>query len=130
MVDEFESIFSGVKTKKKNHDVPPSFGPKMKKIIVDMKKNKLWAKTDRIAVIGCTNRPYDASMKEMKKMFDKKIYFPYPNYATRKLLIQHFIENKVGKPLTNFPYDTFANISEGFTAGSVSYSLILVQNLH
>lgn len=61
MVDEFESIFSTVKSKKK--DAIPSFGPKMKKIIVDMKKNKLWAKTDRIAVIGCSNKPYEASLK-------------------------------------------------------------------
>jgi hypothetical protein len=56
----------------------------MKKIIVDMKKNKLWAKTDRISVVACTNKPFEASLKDMKKMFDKKIYFPYPNYATRK----------------------------------------------
>jgi len=63
----------------------------MKKIIVDMKKNKLWSKTDRISVVACTNRPFDASLKDMKKMFDKKIYFPYPNYATRKQLIRHFI---------------------------------------
>ncbi len=89
MIDEFETIFSGVKSKKK--DAIPSFGPKLKKAITDMKKNKLWAKTDRIAVIGCTNRPYEASLKEMKKMFDKKIFFPYPNYATRKLLIQDFV---------------------------------------
>lgn len=56
-----------------------------------MKKNKLWSKTDRISVVACTNRPFDASLKDMKKMFDKKIYFPYPNYATRKQLIRHFI---------------------------------------
>jgi SpoVK/Ycf46/Vps4 family AAA+-type ATPase len=63
----------------------------MKKIIVDMKKNKLWTKTDRISVIACTNKPFDASLKDMKKMFDKKIYFPYPNYATRKQLIRQLI---------------------------------------
>ena len=123
MVDEFESIFSTVKKKK---DAIPSFGPKMKKIIVDMKKNKLWAKTDRIAVVGCSSRPYDASMKEMKKLFDKKIYFPYPNYATRKLLIKHFMEARLGKQLDTFPYDTFANTTEGFTAGSVIFSLNVV----
>ncbi len=56
-----------------------------------MKKNKLWTKTDRISVIACTNKPFDASLKDMKKMFDKKIYFPYPNYATRKQLIKQLI---------------------------------------
>lgn len=57
-----------------------------------MKKNKLWTKTDRISVIACTNKPFDASLKDMKKMFDKKIYFPYPNYATRKQLIRQLIQ--------------------------------------
>ena len=37
--------------------------PKMKKIITDLKKNKLWVKSDRIAVIASTNKPYDATMK-------------------------------------------------------------------
>lgn len=97
-----------------------------------MKKNKLWAKTDRIAVIACTNRPYDASIKEMKKMFDKKIYFPYPNYATRKLLIQDFIETKLKHPLpaNEFPYDTFANVTDGFTAGSVNIFIYSVQTMY
>lgn len=83
----------------------------MKKIIVDMKKNKLWNKNDRITVIGCSNKPYDGSLKEFKKMFDKKIYFPYPNYATRKLIVKKFIAEKIGKDLTNFPYDTFASVT-------------------
>lgn len=61
-----------------------------------MKKNKLWCKNDQIAVIASTNKPYDANIKEVKKLFDKKIYFPYPNYSTRKLLIKHFVETKIG----------------------------------
>ena len=61
MIDDFQTIFSGVKQKKK--DGSAVFGPKMKKIIADLKKNKLWTKNDRIAVIACTNKPYDASLK-------------------------------------------------------------------
>lgn len=109
MIDDFETIFSGVKTKKNSGS--PSFGPKMKKVIGDMKKNKLWTKNDQIAVIACTNKPYDANIKDMKKLFDKKMYFPYPNYATRKLMIKHFIEEKVGHPLHDFPYETFAHVT-------------------
>lgn len=63
----------------------------MKKALTDMKKNKLWEKSDRIAVIGCSNKPYDGTLKEFKKLFDKKIYFPYPNYSARKLMLQAFI---------------------------------------
>lgn len=70
-------------------------------------------------MIACSNKPYEASMKEMKKFFDKKIYFPYPNYSTRKLMLQSFIEKKIGKPLIDFGYNTLAHTTEGFTASSV-----------
>ena len=90
MVDDFETIFSAVKTKKKDGSV--NFGPKMKKIIADLKKNKLWTKNDRISVICCLNKPYDATLKDCKKLFDKKIYFPFPNYATRKQIAKYMIE--------------------------------------
>jgi hypothetical protein len=63
----------------------------MKKAIKDLKKNKLWDKTDRIAVIGYSNKPYDGAMKYYKKLFDKCIYFPYPNYSNRKLMLRTFI---------------------------------------
>lgn len=59
----------------------------MKKAVVDMKKNKYWVKNDQIAVIGCSYKPYEAPVKDYIKLFDKKFYFPYPDYATRKLLI-------------------------------------------
>jgi IQ and AAA domain-containing protein len=88
-----------------------------------MKRNKLWTKSDRIAVVACSNKPYDATMKDCKKLFDKKIYFPFPNYATRKSLVRTLIEQKVGKPVNDFPYETLAHVSEGFTAGSVHFSL-------
>jgi hypothetical protein len=100
----------------------------MKKIIGDLKKNKLWTKNDRISVICCTNKPYDATLKDCKKIFDKKIYFPFPNYATRKQLAKFMIESKVGKQLINFPYETLAHSTEGFTAGSVFLSLFSLNN--
>ena len=93
----------------------------MKKIITDMKKNKLWNKNDRISVIACSNKPYEGSLKDFKKLFDKKIYFPYPNYATRKIMIKKFIARKAEKEVNNFPYDTFAQVTEGFTPGSVLF---------
>ena len=96
LIEDFETIFPG-SSKGKKRDGPPNFGPKMKKIILDMKKNKLWNKNDRISVIACSNRPYEGSLKDFKKLFDKKIYFPYPNYATRKIMIKKFITKKVGK---------------------------------
>ena len=96
LIDDFETIFPG-SSKGKKKDAVPNFGPKMKKVMLDMKKNKLWNKNDRISVIACSNKPYEGSVKEAKKLFDKKIYFPYPNYSGRSLLLKSFIAEKAGK---------------------------------
>jgi hypothetical protein len=61
-------------------------------------------------------------------LFDKKIYFPFPNYATRKQLAKTFIEAKIGKPVLNFPYETLAHVTEGFTSGSVPIILFSSNN--
>lgn len=45
-------------SKKKKTAGQNAYGSKMKKALVQMKKNKLWAKTDQICVIGCSNKPY------------------------------------------------------------------------
>lgn len=126
LIDDFETIFSGVKTKKK--DVNP-IAPRMKKILIDMKRNKLWTKSDRIAVIACSHKPFDSTMKDCKKMFDKKLYFPFPNYTSRKMLAQTLIEQKVGHQVHDFPYETIAHVSEGFTAGSVRIYLFSSDNV-
>lgn len=91
MIEEVETIFSIKKKGKKGDGSVSPFGTKLKKGFIDMKKNKYWDKTDRIAVIGCSNRPYNCSLKVVKKLFHKHLYFPYANYATRKLLLKDFI---------------------------------------
>lgn len=58
-------------------------------------------------------------MKDFKAFFDKKFYFPYPDYATMKLLLKTFIENKNIDLPNNFPISTIAEVSKGFSAGSV-----------
>lgn len=66
----------------------------MKKPIQDFKKGKFLDAEDRVVFIGCSNRPWDCSPKDVKTFFEKKIYFPYPNYGTRMLLFKTFLEEK------------------------------------
>ena len=47
----------------------------------------------RITIIGCTSEPQEGSKKDFKKFFDKSIYFPFPDYTTRRLMWKTFIEN-------------------------------------
>ena len=59
------------------------------------------------------------NMKEVKAFYDKKFYFPFPNYGTRKLLFKALIEQKGVTLPDNFSLSTVAHISEGYSAGSV-----------
>jgi len=73
----------------------------------------------RITVIGCTNKPIEGSKAEFKKMFDRSIYFPFPDYTTRRLMWKTFIEEQGGELRTDFPLSTLAHISHGYSAGSI-----------
>lgn len=74
----------------------------------------------RITVIGCTSEPQEGSKKDFKKFFDKAIYFPFPDYTTRRLMWKTFIEDRAKfKMPPEFPLSTLAHISEGYSAGSI-----------
>jgi len=73
----------------------------------------------RITIIGCTSEPDEGSKKEFKKFFDKTIYFPFPDYTTRRLMWRSIIEKFNGKLRQDFPLSTLAHISHGYSAGSI-----------
>jgi len=58
--------------------------------------------TTRITIVGCTSEPQNGSKKDFKKFFDRAIYFPFPDYTTRRLMWKVFIENAGGKLKANF----------------------------
>jgi SpoVK/Ycf46/Vps4 family AAA+-type ATPase len=74
--------------------------------------------TKRVVLIGCTHK-YDLNPKDIKKKFDKKFYFPYPDYGTRILLFKTYVEQRGGVLKDNFSLSTMAHLTEGYTAGSV-----------
>lgn len=69
--------------------------------------------------MGCTSEPHEGSKKEFKKFFNKSIYFPFPDYTTRRLMWKTFIEEHGGKIKADFPLSTLAHISDGYSAGSI-----------
>jgi len=73
----------------------------------------------RITIIGNTNEPEAGSKKDFIKFFDKAIYFPFPDYTTRRLMWRSFIEMQNGKLRSDFPLSTLAHISHGYSAGSI-----------
>lgn len=75
--------------------------------------------TTRITIIGCTSNPEEGSKKDFKKFFDKSVYFPFPDYTTRRLMWSNFITKCGGKLKNDFPLSTLAHISVGYSAGSI-----------
>lgn len=73
----------------------------------------------RITIIGCTSEPEEGSKKDFKKHFDKNVFFPFPDYTTRRLMWRQFIESNFGKLKSDFPLSTLAHISAGYSAGSI-----------
>lgn len=57
--------------------------------------------------------------KKLAKFFDQKLYFPFPDYTTRRLMWKTFIGNLEGELLNKFPLSTLAHISAGYSAGSI-----------
>jgi len=124
-IDEIERVFPAKKKgkkgkkgggKKKKSD--PSDPKRIKKAMSKWRTKFIDDKT-RITIIGCTSQPEEGSKKEFKKFFDKQIYFPFPDYSTRRMMWRNFIEKYGGKVKHNFPLSTLAHISDGYSAGSI-----------
>ena len=121
-IDECEKIWPGKKKKKKGQKKPKKNDMKnparIKKTLGKWAKKWITDET-RITIIGCTSEPHEGSKKEFKKFFDRSIYFPFPDYTTRRLMWKNFIEAAGGKLKADFQLSTLAHISEGYSAGSI-----------
>lgn len=106
------------KKKKKKADSTTSNPARIKKCLAKW-KGKFIDDSTRITIVGCTSDPEAGSKKDFKKFFDKALYFPFPDYTTRRLMWKTFIEELGGKLRPEFPLSTLAHISHGYSAGSI-----------
>lgn len=121
-IDECEKVWPAKKKKKKGQKKPKkndmSQPTRIKKTLTKWKAKWINEET-RITIIGCTSEPTDGNKKEFNKFFDKSIYFPFPDYTTRRLMWKHFVHEHSGKLKSDFPLSTLAHISAGYSAGSI-----------
>lgn len=82
-------------------------------------RSKWVTEETRITIVACTSEPQEGNKKKFKKFFDKAIYFPFPDYTTRRLMWKTFITDLGGKLKVDFPLSTLAHISAGYSAGSI-----------
>ena len=122
-IDEAEKIWPAKKKKKKGQK-------KAKKIDLMSNPNRIekalgkwrtkWITDEtRITIVACTSEPQEGNKKKFKKFFDKAIYFPFPDYTTRRLMWKTFITESGGVLKSDFPLSTLAHISAGYSAGSI-----------
>lgn len=76
----------------------------------------------RIMFIGCTNSPVQFNLKEYDKMFDKSIYFSYPNTSDRHLLWKTEITKCIGHR-NSIEFDVLAQMSMNYSWESIKETI-------
>ena len=92
-IDECEQFFTGGK-KSKDKDGPSRF----KKDFL-LYKNQALDAEHRVIIIGTSKNPENGDIKDMKGFFDKFLYMPYPDYASRVLIWKHYLAEKITEGL-------------------------------
>lgn len=136
-IDESEKVFPAKKKSKKKGKraaakkvTDPSNPVRIKKPLTKWKSQKFFDDKTRIMIIGCTNSPEEGAKKDFKKFFEKQIYFPFPDYTTRRLMWRNFIQRYHGKLTMDFPLSTLSHISAGYSAGSIKKTVMTVLSPH
>ena len=124
-IDEVEKVWPAKRKKKKKKGekaakkTSDTKNPTRIKKVLTKWKSKWITEETRITIIGCSNEPHEGSKKEFKKFFDKAVYFPFPDYTTRRLMWRTFIQSTGAEVKADFQLSTLAHISEGYSAGSI-----------
>jgi len=123
-IDEAEKIWPAKKKKKKGQKKTSKKAndmsdPKRIEKALGKWRSKWITEDTRITIVACTSEPHEGNKKKFKKFFDKAIYFPFPDYTTRRLMWKTFIFELGGHLKNEFPLSTLAHISAGYSAGSI-----------
>ena len=113
LIDKVEHYFPKKNLKKNKHLVGKC--AKFKKDLLNH-INKHLTPTDKVVVIACTSKPGFVNVNDLKKVFYKKFYFPFPDYSSRLLIIKRLLERYGIDTGNGFPADLLAFHTEGYTA--------------
>ena len=76
--------------------------------------NKHLTPNDKVVIIGCTSRPHYVNVPDVKKLFYKKFYFPFPDYSSRLLIIKNLLKKYNITDDDKFPVSLLAFHTEGY----------------
>ena len=82
---------------------------------------------ERVAVIGCTNKPYDipeSEFKDLKQVFDKFLHVPWPDYSSRVTLWKNELEKAFDQFELDVPQNldvsSLALVTEGYSPEAIA----------
>lgn len=123
-IDNVEEVFQA-KSKKKGGDANAPSRIKdyvCEAFVKQVKRGPDSTEQDRMLLIGASSKPYEASVdrKKLMEFFDEKVWLSPPDYGSRVMLWQKFIEKhtKDVDPV-KLNISTLAKVSDGYSAGSI-----------
>ncbi|XP_057647197.1 IQ and AAA domain-containing protein 1-like [Chionomys nivalis] len=84
-----------------------------------MKATRLLSPGDRVMLIGTTDRPQLAEMKGLCRFYERILFIPRPDYASRYVLWKRMIENRGPQAAQNLDISALARVSDGYTTGHI-----------
>lgn len=127
-IDQVEQVFMKAAKKKGGGaaaDAPNRIMPTVIAAIKQIKRGAESTEQDRILFIGCTSRPFEENVNtaELMKSFDEKVWVSFPEYGSRVMLWQKFMEaHGVFIDPTKLN-STLASVSEGYSTGSIKQTI-------
>jgi len=117
-IENVEKIFPERRRGRKK-DPLATRGKKMKKEL--LKSMKTLQPTDRVLVVGATSAPWQS--KNLPSFFQRAVYFPLPDYATRLELLQSFVRQRLPESTTEIPFSAalehMAYMTDGLSVGQL-----------
>ena len=112
-IDNIEMVFA--------KKVPKDDTTDPKRIKKDLLKSlKGLSPSDRVIFIGTSYKPWEADIKALVPIFDKHIFIPKPDYASRSLLWKEFICKKVThEQAASIDFTSLTRLSDGLTSGTI-----------
>ncbi|XP_070472926.1 IQ and AAA domain-containing protein 1-like [Equus przewalskii] len=78
---------------------------------------------DRVMLIGTTNRPQLAEIKGLCRTYERILFMPRPDYASRYVLWKQMIEAQGVQMAQSLDVSALAKVSDGYTPGHILHAI-------
>nr|XP_028702317.1 IQ and AAA domain-containing protein 1-like isoform X2 [Macaca mulatta] len=91
-----------------------------KRIKKDLTKAlRLLTPGDRVMLIGTTSRPQLADIRGLCRVYERILFMPRPDYASRYVFWKRMIEARGVQPTQHLDISALAKVSDGYTPGHI-----------